>query len=653
MSETTFAGLSLKPNAQKDFLVIAKPKERLENWTKTGGKTNVYEIAWANIYTVSTDYGDIWRDIDKVEHDGVALDLESSTATVDANDGSYWHDSANDKLYIHTTDSSDPDSAGTFIVLFMKIYFASGLGENGKGKIFSDIYYEPIFNPRNLPGISYEQTDLFSGGGIKSGAATLSFNNPKSFWDVIYNVWTWINADFLVYFGGESLPFTEYQLIYMCQNREESWSDGQVWFDTVNYADLLKRTIPVTPLFGANVASSDTGKPIPLCIGIKTGIKPLLSDESTPDAHVYTIADASFQTLKAIDAVYDGVTTLTGGGVDYNVDLANCKFTMATYTPSGEITCDVKGAKISDITGEASTDLMTLAGDIVKFLLITILGRASTDLNSTSFAASRIANDFGLSKYIRYKRNMASYIAEIERSVLGNFYIDNDGLFAFDIYEPILIEDDSLIEEEMTSFVQTSPISRRFAGIKIYHNPMPYTRDETSPVSEGGEEDTYEVVEGTNDRANYLDGLKNKFKNIYTWISSSTDATIHLQRLLLMTDVPVIQVDTISKGIKLFQRRPGDILKISRSKAGTASGDMSNVGFQILKIVKDVSQNQSVLVLDNLKGLGLAIGMWTLDTAPDWSTATDAEKEESGFYCDATGYCDPTDLTSLNKSLWW
>ena len=41
------------------------------------------------------------------------------------------------------------------------------------------------------------------------------------------------------------------------------------------------------------------------------------------------------------------------------------------------------------------------------------------------------------------------------------------------------------------------------------------------------------------------------------------------------------------------------------------------------------------------------------DTAPDWATATAAEKEVSGFWTDDDGYVDSTETESKNKSLWW
>ena len=52
-------------------------------------------------------------------------------------------------------------------------------------------------------------------------------------------------------------------------------------------------------------------------------------------------------------------------------------------------------------------------------------------------------------------------------------------------------------------------------------------------------------------------------------------------------------------------------------------------------------------------GFGDFVGTWMGATAPDWITATPAERLVSGFWTDADGYADPPNAISLNKSLWW
>lgn len=650
MAITTWTELAALPNTQKDFLTILIPKKRYQNWTKTGGATNVYHISFASLFEASSDFGDTFRAISSVEHDETELTLKTSIATVDATAGTYWHDTANSLLYIHTTDSANPNSVNTYIVVFFELYISSGLGINGKGKIFSNIYYEPLMDASNLPQADYEQTDIVSGITIKTGDATFQYHNPFSFWDTMWTALSWKNAVIKIYMGGEDLPFSEYQLIYMGSVRQEHWAEDRVWFDTVNFLDILRRGIPFTPLFTTNASSEDRGKYIPLLFGQVEGIIPLLSDNSTGNAHVYTIADSAFQTLKAVDATYDGTTLLTLT-TQYTVDLTGCKVTLVNYTPSGTITVDAKGAKISDITGESSTDLMTNASDIIRFLILEVLRLGTSYINSASFLAAKNDNTFELSKYIRYKRNLSVYLTAIQSTVLGNLKLNNDGEFVFDIYEPAFVADDSISNAEIGNFVQSSPISKIYTGIKVHYNPLPYIRDDTSIIAES-QDDSYQGVTGTNDRSKYEDKQKSAFKNIYTWIKTVGDANVLLQRLLLLTNSPFIEVDTTIKGIKLYTRMPGNIVELSKEKAPTSTGAYVDEGFQIVQIIKDFANDQTILKLDNFNGLGLYIGRWTSDSAPNYGASSEQQKREQGYWCNNDGLADPSDLES-NTSVWW
>lgn len=650
MSITTWADLAAYPNSQRDFLAIIIPKKRLQTFTKTGGATNVYQKAFTSLFQASADFGNTFRVVSSVEHNGTALTAKSSIATVDGTAGTYWHDTANDLLYIHTTDSSNPNSVNAYIVVFFEMYISSGLGINGKGKIFSNLYYEPLLDGESLPSVDYESTDLIDGVSMKTGSATFSFRNSFSFWDAIWTEFSWKNAIIKIYMGGESLPLSEYQLIYMGSIRKESWTDEAVSFDTVNFIDILKRSVPINPLFGANVSSEDRGKPTPLCFGEVSGIAPLLSDNSVADGYVYTIADSTYQTLKAVPAVYDGSTTLTLT-TQYTVDLTNCKITLVSYTPTGKITCDVQGAKISDITGESSTDLMTSASDIIRFLLVMVLGISTTYINAASFLAAKTDSEFELAKYMRYKRNLSTYLATIQKSVLGYLKLNNSGEFQFDIYEPAFVEDDSIVNEEIGFFQHTSPIENIYTGVKIYYNPSPYVLDDTSVLSEG-QDDSFDVVEGDNNRSRYEDNQKAAYKNVYTWIKDSTSANVLLQRLLLLTDSPFIEINMEAKGIHLYTRMPGDIVKLSKAKAPTSTGAMVEEGFQIIQLIKDIANDQAILKLNNFNGLGLFIGRWTNDAAPNYGASTEQQKIEQGYWTDDAGLADPADIES-NKSVWW
>lgn len=651
MSIATQAALVASNHPQRDLLLYLYPKQQLQGWTKTGGYTYVYEIAWDYMPTMGT-YGKTYRALQSVKQNGTALTLQTSVADVDANAGSYYYDSTAKKIYVRCTDDLAADRSGVYIVATFKLHFSSGLGLNKRGKIFNGVYYEPLFNAANLSAIESEQNDFLS-GGMACGNLDIEIINSRRFFDSVWTAWSWKNAKVEILHGGESLPLTEYATIYTGYIQDEAWREDRVKFATVNWLDMLTRQIPVNPLFGDNVADDDSGQRIPLLFGRVTGIHPLCSNDATADATEWTVADPDYQRLAAIEAVYDdGV--LVGAGY-WTADLDNCKFTFSGYTPTGEVTCTAQGAVIGDIPGETSSDttLMTNASDIIRFLLLGVLGLDSSQLDTAAFASSKAnLSEYKLCKLVRAQKNMATYINQIESSVLGILYQTNAGLIAFDAFSPFYSADATLETQEIAGYEQTSPSEKLYTGVQVYYAPIPVTESAESSDSDS-DGDAYSVAEGTNSRARYVDGEEASYKRIYSWLADESSATYLKQRVLYLTNISMIQLDLVVNGLKLMACKPSDVLKISKAIAPSASGSMADQYFQIISLSKELNAQQCSLVVDNFKGGSAQVGIWCSDSAPAWASATEEERATQGFWCDDDGLPSPGDFTTANRSVWW
>lgn len=654
MSITTYAALTAAVSAQRDFLATIEPKERLRGWTKTGGYTYTYEIAWAPLFTMGYSDGrsfrTSWRGLQSVKENGTSYTSRASIALVDANAGSYYFDQASAKIYVRCSDDGNADRDSVWIVAFFKLYFSSGVGKNGRGKIFDGIYYEPLLSASSLPTITNEQTDFLAGGGLSFGGLELKLANHLRFFDRTWSTWSWRNAAVEILHGGEDLPLSEYALIYAGTIKEPKWRQDVVTFDTINYLEILKRNIPVNPCFGADVAEEDRGKPLPLLIGEVYGIKPLCTNARDPGSFEYTIADPAFQTLKEVVAVYDESGAISTD--DYSVDLTNCRITFLGYTPAGELTVWAKGAKISDIPGESSDELLENPADVVRFLLKAVLGLDDSSLNTASFAAAHDALvDLPVCKYIRFRRNLATYISELERSTLSVLYQANDGKIGLAVFDPFFTSSEEIVGEEISSFEQISPSSKLYAGVKIGYNPRPYDRAESGGIE--GEDDAYDVVVGENSGARYLDGQETAYRRITSWLRTQAAAETLRDRILFLTNRAPIELEIEAAGARLFARKPGDVLSISRAKAPTTTGSLEAQMFQILSIEKRLAENKATLKLDNLNGAAYLVGQWCGDTAPAWSSASTQEKLEQGFWTDDNGLTDPGDWATADQSAWW
>lgn len=646
----SYEDLIASVHPQRDLLLHVTPKEFLRGWTKTAGYSYTYEAAWNDLPSMGA-FGLTYRALQSLEHNGTALTSRASVALVDANAGSYFYDATSKKLYVRCTDDGAADRESVFIVAFFRLHFSSGLGTRARGKIFNDVYYEPLFNASALSAIQSEESDFLTGGGLACGDLTLELLNSKRFFDYVWTTWSWRNAAVEILHGGEDLPLTEYATIYAGYIKDPAWAEDRVKFETVNWLELLSRQVPVNPCFGEGVADDARGKPLPLLFGRVTGIQPLCTNTEPVAGTEWTIADPEYQTLKEVEAVYDGGALVAPAS--YTVDLANCKFTFAGYTPAGDVTCTAKGAKISDIPGEASTELMTNASDIIRFFLLAVLGLSSSQINSAAFAAAKAAlTEYVLGKYVRNRKNLATYINEIEKSVLGIVYQENDGRISFDAFSPFYTADAVIETQEIAEFQQTASSERLYAGVQVYYDPTPATADQLG-LDAVGDDDAFAVVEGANLRARYVDGEKSSFKRLYTWLTDAASAEYLKQRVLYLTNIPMVELVMTINGLKLFTAKPSDILKINKAIAPGPTGSLVDQYFQIISISKELSAAQCELVVDNFKGGAAQVGIWCSDTAPAWASATDAEKGTQGFWCDDDGLVVPGDWTTANKSVWW
>ena len=151
-SKTTWATIKDEPVSEKIFLVEVEPAQHLESWSLTSGETFTYEkeflteqseigkelLTFGSMYLSFSPgnriyfpkYNTVRKIVSRVEENGTALDEKSSVATVEAGTGSWWHDRANGKIYVH---SSGDDTVNDYtIIVYFWIYFGT------KGVILGD-----------------------------------------------------------------------------------------------------------------------------------------------------------------------------------------------------------------------------------------------------------------------------------------------------------------------------------------------------------------------------------------------------------------------------------------------------------------------------------------------------------------------------------
>jgi hypothetical protein len=138
-----------------------------------------------------------------------------------------------------------------------------------------------------------------------------------------------------------------------------------------------------------------------------------------------------------------------------------------------------------------------------------------------------------------------------------------------------------------------------------------------------------------------------------TYLRSKADADTLATRLLWIVREPSPIASYALKASQIAAAL-GDKIKITllRAPFQTAGGYDERV-FEI--VGKEISCHPLVVryMARDIMTYGADVGLWAAAAAVDWASATQQEKEDSGFWADANGYCLTSDRTSLNKSRWW
>jgi hypothetical protein len=358
------------------------------------------------------------------------------------------------------------------------------------------------------------------------------------------------------------------------------------------------------------------------------------------------------QTLYAVDAVYainksNGSRTTLTLTTHYTVDLSGCSITVNDVFDSGaeieekyEIRCDATGQPAG--SDDTSTDYLKLPGEIAHWILNNFLDYSDVYLDLDSFSDADANTSYELCFWIKKATNVRQVLRTLGLSVLGDVRTDIDGTIKFYVWTPWAnsANAESYADEDFSSFEGDVKIDTVYSETVVR-----YDEDPANPGS-------FEVETATHDPTDYLvQGAQTL--TVDTFIKSSSDAQLLAQRINFLYRGNNVEILFAERGIRLMGAGRNDRIRVSKTRAPSSTGALSDRLMEIVELEKDLGAPSVSGRLSDLKNLVNLIGQWRTATAPDWGDATDEEKANSGFWCDANGLADSSDQSSKNVSLWW
>jgi hypothetical protein len=400
---------ALLASATPDFVVLAEvqPMERLNSWTAAGGGlTNTYYAAFSTQIATTIVAGGIYRRLDSVRQNATALTLRASSALVDANLGSYFHDTATNRLYVSTTSGVSPDAlaiVGAWFTLFLTSTSVSLSGQP---------LYTPIITD-GLPTMTDEMPDTLFGAAF-SASGPLTVLNGDGLFDRLSKQYVWRNKLVTFKLGGGSLAYSDFATIDTLRINAITADDEHCTLQLEGLGNILNQSLPLKTwgdgtLFNApnpaQAADGIDGISQPLVFGQVADCPCVLGGRNGIAGADYWYAfDSNGGTygicivtgVYAVNRTTQARTLLVGGGIDYAVSGANIQVINATYFyESYDIICT-----LTQLATIGSPKFGTMARAILE-----ICGESTANIDTAAFTAADTAAPQVLARYIGERRH--------------------------------------------------------------------------------------------------------------------------------------------------------------------------------------------------------------------------------------------------------
>ena len=549
----------------------------MANWTATGS---------GSYY--NTDTG---LEIVRMTEDGAELTRAFSVIEVDAVTGSFYHDVAETRLYIHTLDDSDPnDSESSFVgynwLCFTNIQEVGFTIDFRPQNALHECYFLP-FLAADIPELSQSVSDYYK-AAVSIQFGSLSFVGQPWWWEN-KKVYLWHNQDVFVKIGEKDTPYDEFITIFPGKTKRPQFQDDGVIIEVRDRRAAELKQIPEARFDTTTYPNLDPnfdGKIIPILFGTKTNITPVNIDTAN---WIYKISDTAFTTVFAIedivDVYKDGVALVEGA--DFNSDDPNGEFTLLANPLNTVITCDAKGIQCgyNMVTG-AKTDVFSEnVADILFFILNELNGIDVDDIDLSSFADLQAKRTQRIGYYMDEAMHTLDFVRILQGSAIFHFIPFIDGRYYVQYYDRAIAEDAPFFRnEDYHSFQLGEDTDTAFQFVTIKYDKDP-TTDEWKEITDSDNEVDYKYNE-----RNTL--------TVETALLAEAEAVALAEFYIQLINAPgdKVNAEVNAEGFELI---PSDKARFSRSIINQDSQEviiLEEEIYTILEVRKNINEGKTNIV---------------------------------------------------------
>lgn len=229
-------------------------------------------------------------------------------------------------------------------------------------------------------------------------------------------------------------------------------------------------------------------------------------------------------------------------------------------------------------TGSASA-LIETGADICRFLIVVFLGKPSSVIDTSSFAAARTRAPEPLAFYLKESVSARNIFDALERSTISDIVVDGSGMVYYSVYV-------STVPSNITDFYD-----RDYIGFEVEKRAddvyttvsVLYNQDPSSGV--------WQSVSST-EAATAVRHNRPERKDLQTYIRSRDGAQAVSDRTKELAKNPARIVKFSSKG-KLVDKKVGDKIRLTRTRAIDSTGALSAAVMRIMNLKQNGIQGLS------------------------------------------------------------
>lgn len=554
-SDTIFEKFVRDTAVKPVFLIEINPKMTLTGFSLTAAQTNTFEYS---IVDRGIEFDAVWDD-------ATLLAEKTSIATVEANAGSWWCDYHARKLYIHPTGSGDPSAS--LIEGGFWLYFTN----HQDGDIyFNDHNYLPYFSKDDIPDFSMEIKSLFA-GTFSIGSGSIKFSNPYDkvagthYFDKINEKFTWRSRDLVTRLGKETFTYSQFQKIFTGKIDRVACTDLSF---TVNLKDMRKDFSQNLILNRYNLTDYPdleedfVDEPIGKLWGIKENVVAIPIDW---DNKKFKFNDGRSKYVQEVKLNGSALTEDT----HFYIDLQR---SIIIFDRDGQ---DLSEKDIIEISfwGVPNTadEIIDKGAEIFIDLMIDHFGLSLSDLNLDEIYRCKQLCIRSCSVFIYKDQPYEEIIRQLEQTLLAYSNIDEEGRNGMKAREKKAPSDARYIKDHMIvpgTYREVKDHKDLLKTVKVNFNENSQTQEWDQDSD--SDDDVYNKF-----------GKVDREKEIFTYYRSPYYAALAIQDYLNIVNRPKIYFET---SCILYGKKPGDIIKLSRTRAYSLDGMADDLELSILRI---------------------------------------------------------------------